>query len=116
MGRTDKSIVLAQIYKDFDDAISVLPTSYTDQQRATQGAALALKARVALIMEDWETAADAAKAVMDLNIYELHPEYLAPHCLAGSEHRIHLHSSGSQEYISAFHSTLLQLRSKYIFQ
>lgn len=50
MGRTDKSIVLAQIYKDFDDAISVLPTSYTDQQRATQGAALALKARVALIM------------------------------------------------------------------
>lgn len=46
MGRTDKSIVLAQIYKDFDDAISVLPTSYTDQQRATQGAALALKARV----------------------------------------------------------------------
>lgn len=44
MGRTDKSIVLAQIYKDFDDAISVLPTSYTDQQRATQGAALALKA------------------------------------------------------------------------
>ena len=70
MGRTDKSIVLAQIYKDFDDAISVLPTSYTDQQRATQGAALALKARVALIMEDWETAADAAKAVMDLNIYE----------------------------------------------
>ena len=42
------------------------PTSYTDQQRATQGAALALKARVALIMEDWETAADAAKAVMDV--------------------------------------------------
>lgn len=75
MGRTDKSIVLAQIYKDFDDAISVLPTSYTDQQRATQGAALALKARVALIMEDWETAADAAKAVMDLNIYELHPDF-----------------------------------------
>ena len=75
MGRTDKSIVLAQIYKDFDDVISVLPTSYTDQQRATQGAALALKARVALIMEDWETAADAAKAVMDLNIYELHPDF-----------------------------------------
>ena len=81
MGRTDKSIVLAQIYKDFDDAISVLPTSYTDQQRATQGAALALKARVALIMEDWETAADAAKAVMDLNIYELHPDFGNLFCL-----------------------------------
>ncbi len=75
MGRTDKSTVLSQIYKDFDEAIEVLPVSYADQQRATKGAALALKARVALIMEDWKTAATAAKSVMDLGVYELHPDF-----------------------------------------
>ncbi len=75
MGRTDKSTVLSQIYKDFDEAIEVLPVSYADQQRATKGAALALKARVALIMEDWKTAATAAKSVMNLGVYELHPDF-----------------------------------------
>ena len=75
VGRTDASIVLEQIYTDFDEAIEVLPESYSDEQRATKGAALALKARVALIMEDWETAAEAAKAVMDLGIYSLHSDF-----------------------------------------
>ena len=75
MGRTDKAIVLKQIYQDFDDAICVLPTSYSELQRATKGAALALKARVALIMEDWTVAAASAKAVMDLGIYSLHPDF-----------------------------------------
>lgn len=75
MGRTDKNIVLKQIYKDFDEAADVLPVSYTKEQRATKGAALALKARVALIMGDWKTAATAAKAVMDMGIYKLHPNF-----------------------------------------
>lgn len=75
MGRTDKSVVLQQIYKDFDDAIAVLPVSYATQQRATKGAALALKARVALIMGDWTMAAESAKAVMDLGEYELHSDF-----------------------------------------
>lgn len=75
MGRTDKIIVLQQIYKDFDEAAEILPKSWTEQIRATKGAALALKARVALIMGDWKTAAKAAKAVIDLGIYELHPNF-----------------------------------------
>lgn len=75
IGRTDKATVLQQIYDDFEEAALVLPTSYSDQQRATKGAALALKARVALIMEDWETAATDAKRVMDLDIYSLHDSF-----------------------------------------
>ncbi|MFB5944238.1 RagB/SusD family nutrient uptake outer membrane protein [Albibacterium profundi] len=72
-GRTDKAIVLEQIYKDFDTAIEFLPIS--DSQRITKGAAYAFKARVATWMLDYETARNAAKACMDLGVYDLHPDY-----------------------------------------
>ena len=75
MGRTEKSKVLQAIYEDFDAAASVLPEKCTGAVRATKGAALALKARVALIMGDWQTAANAANAVMQLGVYALHPDY-----------------------------------------
>ena len=42
---------------------------------ATKGAAMAMKARIALYMSDWSVARDAAKACMDLGVYELYPDY-----------------------------------------
>lgn len=77
LSRTDKNIVLASIYEDFDYAIENLPTDYSsgDPQRLTKGAAMALKARVALYMEDWSKARDAAKQCIDLNQYSLHPDF-----------------------------------------
>lgn len=77
MGRTEKEVVLEEIYKDFDFAIEHLPVQYGDSElkRATKGAALAMKARIALYMEDWAIARDAAKTCMDLDVYELYPDY-----------------------------------------
>lgn len=75
MGRTDKNIILEQIYKDFDNAIDNLPPSYSGLQRVTKGAAYAFKARTAIWMLDWEIAAAAAKGCMDLKIYSLHPDF-----------------------------------------
>lgn len=77
MGRTDKNTVLEEVYADFDYAISVLPETYGDgeAQRATKGAAMAFKARAALLMGDWEIARDAAKACIDLGVYALHPDF-----------------------------------------
>ncbi|MBQ9463129.1 MAG: RagB/SusD family nutrient uptake outer membrane protein [Bacteroidales bacterium] len=75
MGRIDRNIILDKIYQDFDDAAEALPVSYTKTQRATKGAALAMKARAALFMNDWSTCAAAAKACMDLGVYSLHPDY-----------------------------------------
>lgn len=77
LGRTDKATVLEGIYDDYDFAAQHLPETYSNSelQRATKGAALAMKARIALYNEDWEIARDAAKAVMDLNVYELYPDY-----------------------------------------
>lgn len=74
-GRTDKAKILQLIYDDFDKAIAVLPQTVSGKQRATKGAALALKARIALYMGDWQTAATAAKACMDLGQYQLHADY-----------------------------------------
>lgn len=77
MGRTPKSELISKVDSDFDAAASKLPVSYigNSAQRATRGAALALKARFALYMRNWKTAADAAKACMDLGIYKLHNNF-----------------------------------------
>ncbi len=75
--RTPKSEIVQQIYADLDDAIQYLPESWSssDQGRITRGAALALKARVALYNEDYEMAAQAAQEVINSGVYELHQDY-----------------------------------------
>jgi hypothetical protein len=75
--KTDKQTILKSIYDDFDFAIAHLPVSYgsTEIKRATRGAALAYKARIALYFQNWTIARDAAKACMDLGIYELYSDF-----------------------------------------
>ena len=77
IGRTPKSEIIPKVYEDYDKAIAALPLKYTgaSTQRATKGAALALKARFALYIGDWQVAAEAAEACMKLGIYKLHPGY-----------------------------------------
>lgn len=74
-GRIDREVILKGVYQDFDDAIAGLPATYTNVQRVTKGAAMAMKARCALWNNDWATCAAAAKACMDLGVYSLHPDY-----------------------------------------
>jgi starch-binding outer membrane protein, SusD/RagB family len=77
MGRTPKADILQHIYSHYDFAATHLPLSYgsSENQYATRGAALAMKARIALYMGDFATARDAAKGVMDLGVYQLYPSY-----------------------------------------
>ncbi|UMB53606.1 RagB/SusD family nutrient uptake outer membrane protein [Lutibacter sp. A64] len=76
IARTDKAFILQKIYEYFDVASQNLPVSYlSGLEYATKGAALAFKARAAIYMGDNATAAIAAKACMDLNAYELHPNF-----------------------------------------
>lgn len=76
--------VADSISKDCDRAADILPVKYAssdDFGRATKGAALAVKARTLLYKasplfgtpskERWQAAADANKAVIDLNAYSL---------------------------------------------
>lgn len=75
ISRSPKADVLAFSYQCLDEAAKRLETSYSGVQRATKGAALAFKARVALWNGDYTTAAQAAKDCMDLNVYKLHGNY-----------------------------------------
>ena len=77
LARTDKNTILQAIYDDYDYAIANLPETYGsgENKRATKGAAMALKARIALYNSDWTTARQEAKACMDLGIYTLYPDF-----------------------------------------
>ena len=95
---------LEQVKKDCDDAAAVLPVSQPSSElgRATKGAALALKGRALLYyaspinnasndLTRWQAAATASKAVKDLNIYSLYPNY----------YRVFLDKTGNTEVIFA---------------
>lgn len=77
VSKTPKATILKGIYADFDFAASKLATSNSASTpgRATKGAALAMKARIALYMGDYAIARDAAKACMDLGVYTLYPDF-----------------------------------------
>lgn len=79
IGRTQKSEVVDQIIEDLDFAAQNLPEQWSgdEEGRATKGAALALKARVALYNEEYTIAAQTAQEVIDLGVYELYPDYEA---------------------------------------
>jgi len=77
IGQLDPQALLIKIYEDFDFAIANLKETYSSAElrRATKGAALAMKARTALYMGDFEMAKTAAKACIDLGLYTLHPKF-----------------------------------------
>lgn len=71
--RSPRGEVYDKVMADLDKATEYLPKSWSASEygRATQGAALAMKARVALYFGKWDTAASSAKRVIDLGQYEL---------------------------------------------
>lgn len=89
LGRTNRSEIVTFILSELDEVAGVLPNQYnssSDIGKATKGAALALKAKLLLFeasplfntegdKEKWRAAADAAKAVIDMGIYNLSSNY-----------------------------------------
>lgn len=69
--------VLTAVLKDLDDAISILPATYSsaDAGRATKGAALALKARVLLQNHRYSDVVITINQIFALNRYSLYPNY-----------------------------------------
>lgn len=80
--------VMDFVLKELDEAIALLPLDYdnANKGRITKGAAMAVKSRALLYrasplnnpendLQKWRDAADAAKAVMDLNQYALFDDY-----------------------------------------
>lgn len=72
--RESKKIVVDWMLQELEEAATYLPATYAaaDIGRITKGAALALKARVALYNGEYAIAEKAAKAVMDLGVHSLY--------------------------------------------
>lgn len=85
LAKTARTQIAAALYNDLDQAAAILPPTWPNAERghATKGTALALKARIALVTSDYATAAAAAKQVMDMNTYKLHPDYTELFTYAG---------------------------------
>lgn len=87
--RSSYDQVMNFVVSELDAAIEMLPLEYEEAAysgRLTKGAAMAIKARALLYAASplnnpsndrakWQKAADAAKAVIDLGIYSLYPDY-----------------------------------------
>jgi hypothetical protein len=63
------------IEKELTELAVQLPVTTNEKGRITKGAALGLKARAMLYSNKFQESADAAKEVMDLNVYNLYPSY-----------------------------------------
>ncbi len=73
--RDPKEEVVDFVLNDLEDAAQYLPEEIPTGEnlgRMNKGAALALKARIALYNERYDVAEDAAKRVMDMGVYELY--------------------------------------------
>ena len=75
--RREKGVVYQQITNDLLDAEGVLPATYSgaNKGRATKGAAMGSLAKVYLTIGQWQQAADKARQVMDLGVYDLWDDY-----------------------------------------
>ncbi len=75
--RTPRATIASALLDDLQRAADDLPVAWTgkDLGRITKGAALSLKARIALLEGRYDIAASAAKEVMDLKVYQLHTNY-----------------------------------------
>lgn len=77
VAKSSKEDVNNFVLNEIDAALKDLPETAAgvDVGRVTKGAALTLKSRAALYNKKYQIAADAAKAVMDLNQYQLHTNF-----------------------------------------
>lgn len=75
VSKASQSEIKALILNDLEDAISTLPVDQV-YPRATKGSALALKARVHAFFSEWNDVLSLTQDIMDLNKYDLYPDYV----------------------------------------
>jgi starch-binding outer membrane protein, SusD/RagB family len=85
--RTPVATIIAELYKDVDEAVAAFDAAGTAPVQAlgrvNKAAALGIKAKLALLIKDYRTAATATKTVIDGGLYTLNPNYPNLFSLAG---------------------------------
>jgi starch-binding outer membrane protein, SusD/RagB family len=89
IGRTPVAQVVPELLADMDEAAGLFDAAGTApvqvMGKVNKGVALGLKARLAMMIKDYNTAANAAKAVIDGGQYGLNPRYTDLFMLAGQQ-------------------------------
>lgn len=87
--RTPVATIVADLYKDLDEAVAGFTAANTQPVQAmgqvNRGVALGLKAKLALLIKDYQTAAVATKTVIDYGQYGLNPRYTDLFLLSGQQ-------------------------------
>ena len=85
VARTPKSKIITNLFADLDEVAGILPDTWggSEEGRATKGAVMALKARIALMDGQHEIAAQAAQAIIESDTYALFPDYTTLFTYAG---------------------------------
>ncbi|MBL0882113.1 MAG: RagB/SusD family nutrient uptake outer membrane protein [Chitinophagaceae bacterium] len=85
--RTPVATIIADLYKDVDEAVAAFDAAGTAPVQAlgrvNKAVALGIKAKLALLIKDYRTAATATKTVIDGGLYTLNPNYPNLFSLAG---------------------------------
>jgi hypothetical protein len=85
--RTPVATIVAELYKDLDEAAAAFDAAgvqpVQEMGKVNKGVALGLKAKLALLIKDYRTAATATKAVIDGAQYSLNPSFPNLFLLAG---------------------------------
>lgn len=87
LSRTPVATIVADLYKDLDEAVAAFDAANTQpllaMGRVNKGAALGLKAKLAMLIKDYNTAATATQTVISSGKYGLNPKYTDLFLLAG---------------------------------
>ncbi|GAA4199828.1 RagB/SusD family nutrient uptake outer membrane protein [Pedobacter jeongneungensis] len=123
--RSSYAETFSLILSDLEQALTLLPLTNADwpnpaaqANRATGAAVMALKARALLFdasplnnqgndLAKWKKAADASKAIMDLNKFSLEPNYANVLTVANSNEYIRIWPRGGRGFIGTYLSDFL---------
>lgn len=87
--RSSVATIVAALYKDMDEAAIAFDLATTPavqaMGRVNKGVALGIKAKLALLIKDYRTAATASKTIIDGGQYGLNPRYTDLFMLAGQQ-------------------------------
>lgn len=81
--RTSVETIAKALYRDLDEAYAALDFNPAERGRVSKGFALGLKARLAMLIKDYATAAEATNTIIKSNAYGLNPNYPNLFTLAG---------------------------------
>ncbi len=92
LSRTPVATIVADLYKDIDEAVTLFDAANAApvlaMGRVNKGVALGLKAKLALLIKDYNTAATATKTIIDGAKYGLNPRYTDLFVLSGQQANI----------------------------